>query len=172
VFFFDEAHLLFDDAPQALRRAHRAGGALIRSKGVGVYFCTQNPDRHARRVLGQLGNRVQHALRAFTPRDQKAVKAAAETFRAEPEARPPRSSPSSASARRWSRHCRQGRAVRRSSAPDRPAALPHRRRSPTPSAARAIALRSAASTTPCVDRESACEKCSPSARAGRGPGRR
>jgi DNA helicase HerA-like ATPase len=81
VFFFDEAHLLFDDAPKALLEKIEQVVRLIRSKGVGVYFCTQNPLDVPETVLGQLGNRVQHALRAFTPRDQKAVKAAATTFR-------------------------------------------------------------------------------------------
>ncbi len=85
VFFFDEAHLLFDDAPKALLDAVEGVVRLIRSKGVGVYFVTQNPLDVPDRVLGQLGNRVQHALRAFTPRDQKAVRAAAETFRANPD---------------------------------------------------------------------------------------
>ncbi|HLV26309.1 MAG TPA: helicase HerA-like domain-containing protein [Gemmatimonadales bacterium] len=85
VFFFDEAHLLFDDAPQALREKIEQVVRLIRSKGVGVYFVTQNPLDLPDEVLGQLGNRVQHALRAFTPRDQKAVRAAAETFRVNPE---------------------------------------------------------------------------------------
>ncbi|MEM7054815.1 MAG: helicase HerA-like domain-containing protein [Pseudomonadota bacterium] len=80
VFFFDEAHLLFDDCPPALLRRVEQVVRLIRSKGVGVYFSTQNPDDVPDDVLGQLGNRVQHALRAFTPRDQKAVRAAAETF--------------------------------------------------------------------------------------------
>jgi len=80
VFFFDEAHLLFDDCPKALLQRVEQVVRLIRSKGVGVYFCTQNPDDVPDDVLGQLGNRVQHALRAFTPRDQKAVRAAAETF--------------------------------------------------------------------------------------------
>jgi hypothetical protein len=81
VFFFDEAHLLFDDAPDALLEKIEQVIRLIRSKGVGVYFVTQNPLDLPDVVLGQLGNRVQHALRAFTPRDQKAVKAAAQTFR-------------------------------------------------------------------------------------------
>jgi len=79
-FFFDEAHLLFDDAPPMLRRRVEQVVRLIRSKGVGVYFCSQFPDDVPDEILGQLGNRVQHALRAFTPRDQKAVKTAAETF--------------------------------------------------------------------------------------------
>jgi DNA helicase HerA-like ATPase len=84
VFFFDEAHLLFDDAPKALLDKIEQVVRLIRSKGVGVYFVTQNPLDIPDAVLGQLGNRVQHALRAFTPRDQKAVKAAAETMRPNP----------------------------------------------------------------------------------------
>lgn len=84
VFFFDEAHLLFNDAPQALQDKIEQVVRLIRSKGVGVYFVSQNPLDIPDKVLGQLGNRVQHALRAFTPRDQKAVRAAAETFRANP----------------------------------------------------------------------------------------
>jgi len=81
VFFFDEAHLLFDEAPKALLEKVEQVVRLIRSKGVGVYFVTQNPLDVPDTVLGQLGNRVQHALRAFTPRDQRAVKAAADTFR-------------------------------------------------------------------------------------------
>jgi DNA helicase HerA-like ATPase len=85
VFFFDEAHLLFDDAPKALLDKIEQVVRLIRSKGVGVYFVTQNPLDVPDDVLGQLGNRVQHALRAFTPRDQRAVKAAAETFRPNPK---------------------------------------------------------------------------------------
>ncbi len=85
VFFFDEAHLLFNDAPRALIEKVEQVVRLIRSKGVGVYFVTQNPLDLPDTVLGQLGNRVQHALRAFTPRDQKAVRAAAETFRANPK---------------------------------------------------------------------------------------
>jgi DNA helicase HerA-like ATPase len=85
VFFFDEAHLLFEDVPQALEEKIEQVVRLIRSKGVGVWFVTQNPLDIPDKVLGQLGNRVQHALRAFTPRDQKAVRAAAETFRANPE---------------------------------------------------------------------------------------
>src|SRR5512143_386314 len=85
VFFFDEAHLLFADAPKALEEKIEQVVRLIRSKGVGVYFVTQNPLDIPETVLGQLGNRVQHALRAFTPKDQRAVKAAAETFRANPK---------------------------------------------------------------------------------------
>jgi len=84
VFFFDEAHLLFAEAPKALLQKIEQVVRLIRSKGVGVFFITQNPLDIPDTVLGQLGNRVQHALRAYTPRDQKAVKAAAETFRANP----------------------------------------------------------------------------------------
>ena len=80
VFVFDEAHLLFDDCPPALLQRVEQVVRLIRSKGVGVYFCSQNPDDIPDDVLGQLGNRIQHALRAYTPRDQKAVRAAAETF--------------------------------------------------------------------------------------------
>ena len=84
VFVFDEAHLLFDDAPPALQRRIEQVVRLIRSKGVGVYFCSQFPDDVPDEILGQMGNRFQHALRAFTPRDQKAVKTAAETFVANP----------------------------------------------------------------------------------------
>jgi len=80
VFFFDEAHLLFDDAPPSLRQRVEQVVRIIRSKGVGVYFCSQYPDDVPNDILGQLGNRIQHALRAYTPRDQKAVKTAAETF--------------------------------------------------------------------------------------------
>jgi DNA helicase HerA-like ATPase len=85
VFFFDEAHLLFNDAPAALVDKIEQVVRLIRSKGVGVYFVTQNPADVPDKVLSQLGNRVQHALRAFSPRDQKAVRAAAETMRDNPE---------------------------------------------------------------------------------------
>ena len=85
VFFFDEAHLLFNDAPKALLEKIEQVVRLIRSKGVGVYFVTQNPLDVPETVLAQLGNRVQHALRAFTPRDQKAVRAAAQTFRPNPK---------------------------------------------------------------------------------------
>lgn len=84
VFVFDEAHLLFDDAPPALQQRIEQVVRIIRSKGVGVYFCSQFPDDVPDEILGQLGNRVQHALRAFTPRDQKAVKTAAQTFVANP----------------------------------------------------------------------------------------
>lgn len=85
VFFFDEAHLLFDNASPALQDKIEQVVRLIRSKGVGIYFVTQNPFDLPESVLGQLGNRIQHALRAFTPKDQKAVKTAADTFRANPE---------------------------------------------------------------------------------------
>lgn len=84
VFVFDEAHLLFKDAPPALRQRVEQVVRIIRSKGVGIYFCSQFPDDVPDEILGQLGNRVQHALRAFTPRDQKAVRTAAETFVANP----------------------------------------------------------------------------------------
>ena len=85
VFFFDEAHLLFNDAPSALVEKVEQVVRLIRSKGVGVYFVTQSPADIPDNILGQLGNRVQHALRAFTPKDQKAVKTAAQTLRANPK---------------------------------------------------------------------------------------
>lgn len=84
VFFFDEAHLLFDNAPKALLDKVEQVARLIRSKGVGVYFVTQSPLDIPDIILGQLGNKVQHALRAYTPRDQKAVRASAETFRTNP----------------------------------------------------------------------------------------
>ncbi|GHA42394.1 hypothetical protein GCM10008927_03570 [Amylibacter ulvae] len=85
VFFFDEAHLLFDDAPKALLNKVEQVARLIRSKGVGVYFVSQNPADIPEDILGQLGNRVQHALRAFTPKDQKALRMAADTFRTNPD---------------------------------------------------------------------------------------
>lgn len=85
VFFFDEAHLLFDDAPKALMEKVEQVVRLIRSKGIGVFFITQNPADVPDTVLGQLGNRVQHALRAFTPKQQKAIKQAAETYRENPK---------------------------------------------------------------------------------------
>ena len=85
IFFFDEAHLLFNDAPPALRQQVEQVVRLIRSKGVGVYFCSQFPDDVPNEILGQMGNRIQHALRAYTPRDQKAVRTAAETFVANPK---------------------------------------------------------------------------------------
>lgn len=84
-FFFDEAHLLFDDAPKPLLEKVEQVARLIRSKGVGVYFITQNPADVPDNILGQLGNRVQHALRAYTPRDQRAIRAASDTFRPNPE---------------------------------------------------------------------------------------
>jgi DNA helicase HerA-like ATPase len=80
VFVFDEAHLLFDDAPPALKQRVEQVVRIIRSKGVGVYFCSQFPDDVPDDILGQMGNRIQHALRAYTPRDLKAVRTAAETF--------------------------------------------------------------------------------------------
>jgi hypothetical protein len=85
VFIFDEAHLLFEDSPPVLRQRVEQVVRLIRSKGVGVYFCSQFPDDVPGEILGQLGNRIQHALRAYTPRDQKAVRTAAETFAANPK---------------------------------------------------------------------------------------
>ena len=85
VFFFDEAHLLFNDLPSTLQQKVEQVIRLIRSKGVGIYFCTQNPTDIPDIILGQLGNRVQHALRAYTPKDQKAIRAAAETFRSNPK---------------------------------------------------------------------------------------
>jgi len=85
VFFFDEAHLLFNDAPKVLLEKIEQVVKLIRSKGVGIYFITQNPQDIPDSVLGQLGNKIQHALRAFTPKDQKAVRIAAETFRPNPD---------------------------------------------------------------------------------------
>lgn len=84
VFFFDEAHLLFNDISKVLLEKIEQVVRLIRSKGVGIYFCTQNPLDVPETILGQMGNRVQHALRAFTPRDQKAVSTAAKTFRQNP----------------------------------------------------------------------------------------
>jgi DNA helicase HerA-like ATPase len=84
VFFFDEAHLLFNEAPKVLIEKIEQVVRLIRSKGVGIYFVTQNPIDIPDTVLGQLGNKIQHALRAFTPRDQQAVRTAAETFRPNP----------------------------------------------------------------------------------------
>jgi hypothetical protein len=84
VFFFDEAHLLFNDAPKAVLEQIERVTRLIRSKGVGVYYVTQSPQDVPDRVSAQLGNRIQHALRAFTPKEQKGIRAAAETFRANP----------------------------------------------------------------------------------------
>jgi DNA helicase HerA-like ATPase len=105
VFFFDEAHLLFDEAPDALQDKIEQVVRLIRSKGVGVYFITQNPIDIPEKIAAQLGNRIQHALRAFTPRDQKAIRAAAETFRINPISTSRLQSPSCAPVRRWSRRC-------------------------------------------------------------------
>jgi len=85
VVFFDEAHLLCDDTPKAWEDKTEQVVRLIRSKGVGVYFVTQNPIDIPEKIAGQLGNRVQHALRAFTPKDKKAIKAAADTFRINPD---------------------------------------------------------------------------------------
>jgi DNA helicase HerA-like ATPase len=101
VFFFDEAHLLFADAPKALIERIELVVRLVRSKGVGVFFVTQNPLDIPDSVLAQLGNRVQHALRAFTPRDQKAVKATADTMRPNPALTLARPSPNLVWARRW-----------------------------------------------------------------------
>jgi DNA helicase HerA-like ATPase len=102
VFFFDEAHLLFNDAPKALVERIELVVRLVRSKGVGVYFVTQNPLDIPDTVLAQLGNRVQHALRAFTPRDQKAVKATADHHaRRTPGWTSPPPSPNWPWARRW-----------------------------------------------------------------------
>ena len=112
VFFFDEAHLLFNEAPGALVERVELVVRLVRSKGVGVFFVTQNPLDIPDTVLAQLGNRVQHALRAFTPRDQKAVKAAASTMRANPSSTSRPRSPSWASARRSSLAGREGPAER------------------------------------------------------------
>jgi DNA helicase HerA-like ATPase len=103
VFFFDEAHLLFNDAPKALLQKVEQVVRLIRSKGVGVYFVTQNPLDVPDTVSSQLGNRVQHALRAFTPMEQKAVRAARLPFAPTPPSTRRRPSWSLASARRWSR---------------------------------------------------------------------
>lgn len=90
VFFFDEAHMLFDGTSKALLDKIEQVIRLIRSKGVGIYFITQSPTDIPENILGQLGNRVQHALRAYTPKDQKAVKTAADTFRANLPSRPTR----------------------------------------------------------------------------------
>jgi DNA helicase HerA-like ATPase len=102
VFFFDEAHLLFEDAPEALQEKIEQVVRLIRSKGVGVYFVTQNPIDIPEEVAGQLGNRIQHALRAYTPRDQRAVKSAAEHFGCNPSSTSRLQSPSSGGRRHWS----------------------------------------------------------------------
>ena len=107
VFFFDEAHLLFDDAPPMLRQRVEQVVRIIRSKGVGVYFCSQFPDDVPNEILGQLGNRIQHALRAYTPRDQKAVNTAAETFVANPKLDVAEVISQLASARPWFPHSRR-----------------------------------------------------------------
>ena len=113
VFFFDEAHLLFDDTPRALVEKVEQVVRLIRSKGVGVYFVTQNPADIPDSVLGQLGNRIQHALRAYTPAEQKGLKAASGSASAPiPPSTPPRPSRRWALARPWSR-CWTKRARRR-----------------------------------------------------------
>ena len=101
VFFFDEAHLLFTDLPSMLQAKIEQVVRLIRSKGVGVFFVTQNPLDVPEIVLGQLGNRVQHALRAFTPNDQKAVRAAAQTFRTNPKLNVRPSLPNLGSVKAW-----------------------------------------------------------------------
>ena len=116
VFFFDEAHLLFNEAPKALIERVEQVVRLIRSKGVGVYFVTQNPLDVPETVLAQLGNRLQHALRAYTPREQKAVRTAADTFRANPDFDCADAITSSASARRWSPPSRTRACLRWSSA--------------------------------------------------------
>ncbi len=117
VFFFDEAHLLFDDAPKALVDQIEQVVRLIRSKGVGIYFITQNPVDLPDTVLGQLGLKVQHALRAFTPRDQKAVKTAARPSVPTRNWMSKRRSWNSGSARRWSRCSTKRGFPRWSSAP-------------------------------------------------------
>jgi hypothetical protein len=126
VFFFDEAHLLFNDAPKVLLERVEQVVRLIRSKGVGVYFVTQNPLDVPETVLAQLGNRVQHALRAYTPREQKAVKTAADTFRPNPAFDCATVITNSAPARRWSRRWRQGCAVDGRAHADPPAVRPRR----------------------------------------------
>ena len=112
VFLFDEAHLLFNEAPQAVLDQIERVTRLIRSKGVGVYYVTQSPADVPDRVSAQLGNRIQHALRAFTPKEQKAIRAAAQTFRQIQHRYRARPSRSSRSAKRWSRCC-TARASRR-----------------------------------------------------------
>ena len=159
VFFFDEAHLLFNDAPKALLEKIEQVVRLIRSKGVGVYFVTQNPLDIPDTVLGQLGNRVQHALRAFTPRDQKAVKAAARDDAAEPGFRH-RAGDHRARRRRGARVAarREGQAGRHGARVDRAARQPL---GPLTDAerARVIAASPVAGVyEKAVDRESAYEK--------------
>ena len=169
MFVFDEAHLLFDDAPPALQQRIEQVVRLIRSKGVGVYFCSQFPDDVPDNILGQLGNRVQHALRAFTPRDQKAVKTAAETFVAQSEAG--RGAGDLAARRRRSAGvdaAGQGRADAGRTHADRAAALPHGRDHRGRTRARcAPAARSAAKYDTAVDRESASEMLAATARRRR-----
>ena len=127
VFFFDEAHLLFDDAPKILVDRVEQVVKLIRSKGVGVYFVTQNPLDVPDGVLAQLGNRVQHALRAYTPREQKAVKTAAETFRPNPDFDADGHDQQSRCWRGVGVHaCREGRAVHRATHSHPPAPEPSR----------------------------------------------
>ena len=128
VFMFDEAHLLFDDAPPRCATRVEQVVRIIRSKGVGVYFCSQFPDDVPGEILGQLGNRVQHALRAFTPRDQKAVRTAAETFVANPRIDVARGD-FHAGCRRSARVDAAGRRRpdARAAHDDRSAAQPHRR---------------------------------------------
>ena len=166
VFFFDEAHLLFDDIPKALEDKIEQVVRLIRSKGVGVYFVTQNPLDIPETVLGQLGNRVQHALRAFTPRDQKAVKSAAETFRQNPEAQRRRSHHPARRRRSARLACSMKKASpASSSAPSSPRRTASSRPSPPPSAKQIIEARLLYGTyETAVDRESAAEKLQ--ARAG------
>jgi DNA helicase HerA-like ATPase len=117
VFFFDEAHLLFRDAPKPLLEKVEQVVRLIRSKGVGIYFVTQNPADIPDAVLAQLGNRVQHALRAYTPADQKGLRAAAQSFRPNPASTPPRPSRPWGSARPWSRPSTRGARPASCSAP-------------------------------------------------------
>ena len=160
MFFFDEAHLLFTDAPKALLDKIEQVVRLIRSKGVGVYFVTQNPLDIPDAVLGQLGNRVQHALRAFTPRDQKAVRSAAETMRPNPNVLG-RASHHGARRRRGARVAarREGQARRHGARADRAARRASSVRCPTKSARGSIAASPIAGFyEKAVDRESAYEK--------------
>ena len=139
VFFFDEAHLLFKDAPKALLEKVEQVVRLIRSKGVGVYFVTQNPLDIPDTVSRQLGNRIQHALRAFSPMEQKAVKAAATTFRANPAFDTEKAIMELGTARRWSR-----RSTRRGSRPSSSARLvrpPNSRVGPITDAERKAVMR-------------------------------
>ena len=159
VFFFDEAHLLFADAPKALVDKVAQVVRLIRSKGVGVYFCTQNPDDVPADVLAQLGNRVQHALRAFTPRDAKALKQAAETFRPNPDVRHRDRDPRVRHRRGGGLAARgQGRAGDGQPHADPPAGVRASARSPTAERAETIAASPLAGRyDTAVDRESAHE---------------